>query len=264
MSQILMNRRVAIAGLCVPWMAQIAWADSAEVGIVLLHGKQSSPSRMSGLADDLRAEGFLVSTPAMPWSQTRELDVPYPQALNEIEAAATELIRQGAKRIVVGGHSLGANAAIAYAASGRSVAAIFAIGPGHIPERGGFRKLVTSGVEQARDMIAKGAGDEKASFPDINQGRTREIRTTANAYLSYFDPDGIAAMPRSAAAIPKPLPIFMAVGDSDPITGYARTAIYDAAPPHEKSVYIDGPGDHFSTIRIVTPKLVAWLKSVMA
>ena len=113
-------------------------------------------------------------------------------------------------------------------------------------------------------MVAKGAGDEKAMFPDLDQGRSRQIRVSAKSYLSYFDPEGMGSMPRSAASIAKPLPVFMFVGVSDPIAGYARTAIFDAAPKHEKSVYAEGPGDHLSTIRIATPTLTAWLKALPA
>ena len=264
MTKSLNRRSAAIISLCGMFAPRLGRAAEPPLAVVLLHGKQASPSDLGGLSRDLRSEKLLVTVPTMPWSQAREFDAAYPQALDEIEAAANELARQGASRIVVGGHSLGANAALAYAAAGRSVHAVFALAPGHVPERGGFRRAVASGVEKAREMVAKGAGDEKASFPDLNQGQSRYIRVRANSYLSYFDPEGKGSMPRSAASIAKPIPIFMAVGDSDPIAGYARTAIFDAAPRHEKSIYIDGPGDHLNTIRIATPALITWLKALSA
>jgi pimeloyl-ACP methyl ester carboxylesterase len=215
---------------------------------------------VAGLAQDLRAAGFKVSTPEMPWSQRRELDVTYAEALVEIENAAATLIKEGAKSIVVGGHSIGANGALAYASSGRRVLAIFALAPGHVPERGNFKRTVAPGVERARELIAAGTATAKAWFPDVDQGKTRQVRTTAAAYLSYFDPDGIGAMPNSAAKLPRPVPIFMAVGTSDPIAGYAETNIYNAAPPHPKSQYHSLAGDHLSTIRVATPVLLEWLK----
>lgn len=257
-----MNVRILLFILLCPFMLASAKAAPNDIGIVLLHGKQGSPSSMLGLAQDLRAAGYKVATPEMPWSQRRELDVAYPEALREIETAAATLLKEGAKDIVVGGHSFGGNGAIAYASSGRTALGIFALSPGHVPERGNFRKTAAPGVERARALVAAGTPQEKAWFPDLNQGQSRQIRTTAAAYLSYFDPDGVAAMPKSAAAIPHPVPIFIAVGDSDVIAGYAETAIYQAAPRHEKSVYLAQAGDHMNTIRIATPALVKWLQAL--
>ncbi len=217
---------------------------------------------MSGLARNLRSAGFMVSTPEMPWSQRRELDVSYEDALAEVESEARSLAGKGAKIIVIGGHSLGANGAIAYAASGRRVDAIFALGPGHVPERGNFRRLVAAGVEQAREMVAKGNAEEKSWFPDFNQGSSRQIRTTARTYLSYFNPDGMASMPRSAAAISTALPIFMAVGNADVISNYAEKAIFSVAPRHELSQYVALEADHSTIDRIAAPQLIVWLKSL--
>ncbi|HWH83090.1 MAG TPA: alpha/beta fold hydrolase [Burkholderiaceae bacterium] len=239
-----------------------AQADNGATGVVLLHGKQSNPGRMLGLAHDLRQAGYKVATPEMAWSQRREMDVSYPQALAEIEAVARSLAAEGAKRIVVGGHSLGANAAIAYAGSGRAVHAVFALAPGHIPGAGNFGRAVAPGVEKAREMIKRGQGEEKSWFPDFNQGQGRQIHTAAATYLTYFDPEGIGVMARSIAAIPRPLPIFMAVGVSDSIACCAETAIYNMAPKHGMSQYVAVQADHDSTIRVAAPALLEWLKTL--
>jgi pimeloyl-ACP methyl ester carboxylesterase len=262
LSESLMNLRALLIALLFSVLPISASAAPGDIGIVLMHGKQASPSSMMGLAGDLRAAGYRVSTPEMPWSQRRELDVTYPEALAEIEAAAALLIKDGAKSIVVGGHSFGANGALAYAASARPVVGIIALAPGHVPERGNFRRIVAPGVQQARDMIAAGQAQEKTWFPDVNQGKTRQIKTTAAAYFTYFDPDGIAAMPRVAASLTAPMPIFMAVGNSDVISGYAETAIFNAAPKHEKSQYLTLNADHLNTIRIATPQLISWIQSL--
>lgn len=242
-----------------------AWATLAaesDTGVVLLHGKQSRPADVADLARTLRAAGCKVATPEMAWSQRREFDVPYPAALEEVAAAFQELQAGGATRLVVGGHSLGANAALAYAASGRPLAGVFALSPGHVPEGGGFRREVASGVQKAREMIDKGAGEEKAWFPDTNQGRTRQVHTTANAYLSYFDPQGIASMLNSCRRIPPGVPLFMAVGESEGILPYARDTLFPAAPRNEHSMFIAVPGDHFSAPRAAAPKLVEWMHAV--
>jgi len=88
-----------------------ASAAENEVGIVLLHGKwDRPPSKVLDLARQLEAQGYQVLSPTMPWSGTREYDVPYSQAIVEIESAANSLRDKGAKHVVVGGLSFGANA----------------------------------------------------------------------------------------------------------------------------------------------------------
>jgi acetyl esterase/lipase len=204
----------------------------------------------------------MVAVPEMPWSQRREYDVPYAAALEIVAAAGKDLQDRGAARLIVGGHSLGANAALAYAASGRPVAGVFALSPGHVPEAPGFRREVASGVQKAREMIADGKGAEQAWFPDSNQGRTRQVRTSAEAYLSYFDPEGMGSLMASCRRIPPSVPLFMAVGESEGILPYARDRLFTAAPRHEHSVFLAVPGDHFSAPRAAAPRLLEWLHLV--
>ena len=102
-----------------------AFAADKEIGIVLLHGKwDRQPTKVEGLGRQLEAQGFQVATPTMPWSANREYDVSYPKALNEIAFAVKELRDKGAKHIVIGGLSIGGNAALAYAGSGKPVDAL--------------------------------------------------------------------------------------------------------------------------------------------
>ncbi len=89
----------------------------AGLGVVLLHGKGGTPTSMiEGLNESLRKEGALVDAPELPWSARRIYDATYEQAMTEIDAAVERLKLAGAKNIAVIGHSLGANAAIGYAA----------------------------------------------------------------------------------------------------------------------------------------------------
>lgn len=243
-----------------PW--RVAIAAPEEVGIVMLHGKQSAPRIVAPLAQALRGAGFKVSTPEMAWSRRRDFDIDYPEALAEIDAAASQLTKEGARRIVVGGHSFGANAVLAYGASGRPVAGLFMIAPGHVPDRGRFRRAVEPGVTKAREMVAAGKGSDTDWFPDVNQGRLRQVRTTASAYLSYFDPDGIAAMPKSAASLARAVPFFLAVGDADPAFAYAETAIFRAVPQHPSSQYVTLQADHMGALAAAVPQLLAWLRSL--
>lgn len=50
----------------------------------------------------------------MPWSGRREYDAGMDTAMAEVDAAARALRDAGAKKVVVAGHSMGANAALHY------------------------------------------------------------------------------------------------------------------------------------------------------
>jgi esterase/lipase len=243
--------------------APSAGAADKDIGIVLLHGKwDRQPTNVLGLARALEAQGFQVSTPLMPWAGNREYDVPYVRALNEVSAAAQDLKSKGAKRIVIGGLSIGANAALAYAASGRPVDALFLLSPGHTPYGGRMRTAVEASVIKASEMIRSGAAGDRAYFFDLNQGQSKQVRASAESYFSYFDPDGLAAMPTTAAAIPTAMPIFMAVGSSDPMSAVAEESIFARSPKHPQSVFTIVSADHIGLATVISPALIAWLRSL--
>jgi len=238
-------------------------AAPSDVGVILLHGKwDSPPTHVAYLAKALSARGFKVATPQMPWSKSRHYDVDYPTALSEIDVAVKSLRNEGAKRIVVAGHSFGANAALAYAGSGREVDAIIAIAPGHTPDRGRFRRAVATSVEKARQMIASGKGDEAAYFDDLNQGRVKSIRTAAKNYFSYFDPEGLGAMPKSAAAIRKPTPLLWIVEDPSPLLEAGEDYVFNKAPKHSSSKYLVISSSHIDAPSNASSQIVEWLLSL--
>lgn len=241
----------------------LAWAADGRTGVVLLHGKWGTPARyLDGFAGALGAKGFLVATPLMPWGRGRDYDADYSEALEQIAAEAQSLRQQGAATIVVAGHSFGANAALAYAAGGAEIAGIVMLAPGHTPERKAFRERLAGSVDKARAMLASGKADEKVAFDDLNQGRVAPIWTTPKIYLSYFDPEGIGAMPKSAAAIKRPLAILWVVGTRDPLYGAGEAYAYDKAPAHPKSKFLIVESDHFNTPRDATAAVVSWIESL--
>lgn len=240
-----------------------AFASEKDVGIVLLHGKwDRQPTNVLGLACRLEAEGYQVATPTMPWSGTREYDVSYQQAITEDEVAAKGLRDKGAKHVLIGGLSFGANAALAYAASGKPVDAIFLLSPGHTPYAGRMRAAVETSVAKANEMIKSGAGNDRAWFSDLNQGQSKQIRASAESYFSYFDPEGLAAMPKTATAITNAIPIFMAVGSADPMSSFAEETIFARSPKHPKSAFTVVSADHIGLTTVISSALIAWLKSL--
>src|SRR5580698_4014403 len=151
-----MNRRRIIASIFARALAALAAlglaqnfagaapaADLHGLGVVYLHGKAAWPGALNGgILSSLQDEGALVATPEMPWSFHRRYAATYDEAMTEIDAAVAGLKAKGARRIVVIGHSLGANAAIGYAARRPNLAdlaGVVALSPGHLPEIGNMR-----------------------------------------------------------------------------------------------------------------------------
>ena len=238
-------------------------------GIVYLHGKASWPGAMNGgILSALRDEGALIATPEMPWSFHRRYAATYDQAMAEIDAAVAELKAKGARRIVVIGHSLGANAAIGYAARRRGMAelaGIVALSPAHLPEVGDMRDFVADAVARAKKLVAEGKGDVPQTFPDMAQGIPLIAHATPLVYLSWFDPDGPAVIPKNAAALgaaPHPVPLLWVVGKLDPIDRRGPEYAFDAAAKNPKSKYIEVFAGHLTTPLVARKQVVAWINSL--
>ncbi len=121
-----LTRRCFVAALAVSAAAVQGQAESKACALILVHAKSSGPQSLSALAKRIQpvCAGRAVE---MPWSSRRAADNAGGDALQEIAAQAKSLRQQGYKRVVVLGHGLGANAAIAYAAKG-DVDAVVALG----------------------------------------------------------------------------------------------------------------------------------------
>ncbi|MFZ3360292.1 MAG: alpha/beta hydrolase [Xanthobacteraceae bacterium] len=235
-------------------------------GIVYLHGKGSWPGAFNGgILSALQNEGALIAKPEMPWSFHRRYGATYDQAMGEIDTAIAGLKAKGATRIVVIGHSLGANAAIGYAARHPGLAGVVALSPAHLPEVGEMRSFVADAVMRARKLIAEGKGDVPQTFPDMAQGIPLIAHATPLVYLSYFDPDGPAVIPRNAAAIGgalHPVPLLWVVGKLDPIDRRGPQYAFDAAAKNPKSKYVEVFAGHLTTPLVARKQVVEWINSL--
>ena len=122
-------------------------------------------------------------------------------------------------------------------------------------------KRLRDSVERARSMVAANRGNELESFDDLNQGKQRSIKIAAATYVSYFDPDGLGAMTKNVRKIPQPIPVFMAIGTTDPFFTESR-AVFDSAPAHPASRYVALDTDHPSMPKVVGAELIKWLDSL--
>lgn len=243
--------------------ASLCIASDSSVGVVLLHGKGGYPGHqaISGFAGKLRDSGFIVTVPEMPYSRGRTYDKSYQDTMFEIDDAVADLKKSGAKKIFIAGHSLGANVALHYATR-TSVDGVIAIAPGHSPEAKIMRTKLGGDVEHARNMAIEGQGNKTSRFDDMNQGRTFSVTTTANIYLSWFDPDGQAVMPKNAAALKPGTALLWVIGKRDPLYKAGGSAYaFDKAPPNPRNKYIVVDSDHMSTPIVAAGEIVSWLNT---
>jgi pimeloyl-ACP methyl ester carboxylesterase len=257
---------LAALGLAQSFTGAALAADLHGLGVVYLHGKGGWPGGLNGgILSSLQDEGALVATPEMPWSFHRRYAATYDQAMGEIDAVVADLKAKGATRIVVIGHSLGANAAIGYAARHPDLAGIVALAPGHLPEAERMRSYVADAVARAKQLIAAGQGNVPQSFPDMAQGIPFVATATPIVYLSMFDPDGPAVIPKNAAAMgaaAAPVPLLWAVGKLDPIDRRGPEYAFDVAAKNPKSKYIEVFAGHLTTPLAARKQVVEWINSL--
>lgn len=230
-------------------------------GAVLLHGKWDRPDgALQPLADTLAAAGWRMVVPRCPWSPRRLYDRGFAQALDEIEAAVDALRGSGCRRVLLGGHSLGANAALAAAARGTRADALLMIAPGHLPDRLAADGLTTEALALAR----RSASGHRLRLPDFNQGQQRELRFDPATWLSYFDPDGDAAMPRAAAALTVARPVLWISARRDPLAAIGRGYAFDRLPDDPQNAFVEIDAGHADAPGIAAPVAISWLNELEA
>ena len=157
-------------------------AGAAEkIGVLMLHGKAHGNKSIYHLSGrGLESAGFLVEMPSStPWSPNRIYDRTYLGTLKEMDTAVDKLKAAGATHVIVGGHSIGANVALGYAANRKGLAGLIVLGAGHFISGNFMGKKLGKDVARAKDMIAAGKGKEMANFDDINQRKTSSREMTA-------------------------------------------------------------------------------------
>jgi pimeloyl-ACP methyl ester carboxylesterase len=236
-------------------------ASANQLGVVLMHGKQSAPNEHASLAAAMADAGFATDVPEMCWSGRRIYDRPYGDCLREIDDAIARLKQKGTRVFVVAGHSLGANGALAYGATTKGLKGVIALAPGHRPESLNKRAEVVESLGRARKLVAAGQGDSPSRFTDFNGDFAVTVTATPNAYLSFIAPDAPAVMPRNAARLGAPL--LYVVGTGDPLQR-GPDEIFAKAPPHSLNRYVTVRAGHFDTSAASAPAVIAWLKEIAA
>lgn len=262
---------------CVVLFASAAAAEApatGRIGIVLLHGKLGNPFGMASgtrapiggqLVARLRRAGYRVAVPEMCWSRARSFDRTYTGCFADVDAAIAELKAQGATAIVVGGLSLGGNAAIAYGATHPGLLGVIGLSPADDPalkaaNNSGFR----DSLARARRLVAQGQADAKTTFDDANTGPdgtyAMTLYTTPRIFLSFFDSDSLANLPASVAKLT--VPLLWVAGDDDPSQRSGRTYAFDKAPANPLNRYAVVHATHLDVPDAAVPVVLAWLAAL--
>jgi hypothetical protein len=128
-----------------------------------------------------------------------------------------------------------------------------------------MRSYVADAVARAKKLIAEGQGNVPQTFPDMAQGIPLSATATPNVYVSMFDPEGPAVIPKNAAIIGaarNPVPLLWVVGKLDPIDRRGPEYAFDAAAKNPKSKYVEVFAGHLTTPLVARGKVVDWINSL--
>jgi len=117
-------------------------------------------------------------------------------------------------------------------------------------------------VDNARGLVAAGKGDELLDIEDFNQGKKRSMRMRADVLWSYFDPEGLGHMPKTAAGFKRSVPLLWVVGTNDPLFALGADFAYSKAPPNPKSQYVVVNAGHGDIPDVAAAQVADWIKNL--
>lgn len=184
--------------------------------------------------------------------------------MEEVAASVKRLRDRGASKVVVGGHSMGAAAALIYGAR-HPVDGLLLLAPGHHPQSNSLRDRFGASVARARELAAAGKGNDKEEFDDFDASQTPPafaITTTPRIYLSYFDPNGIANTLVAAGKIPPTVPVLWVDGTNENpgLKSYGQK-VYGAIGS-SASKHVEVTASHITVTRDSSAEVPAWLRSL--
>ncbi len=164
----------------------LTFAETAKIGIVIMHGKGGSPDQhVNGIANALERDGYLVANLEMPWSKRHEYNASVSAAEEQVDSALTKMRKQGATHLFVSGHSQGGGFALYFGGRHR-VDGVIGLAPGGNVGRPRFsvRSWVNS-VARARKLIEKGKGDETTRLMDHEDRKVLSLSSSHPTTISH-------------------------------------------------------------------------------
>ncbi len=230
-----------------------------------MHGKWDSPNGyMLKFAQQLESEGFLVTSPEMPWSGQRAYDVDMATFAKETDSAIKSLRDRGAQKICIAGHSSGATGAIFYSTQSK-IDCIIPLAPGPFTSFPKYRDRVKDDINKASEMIANGQGDEKAWFTDLNSGnRSKLLRMSAKIFLEQNGPDGPGDNDRNVALILPGTAVLWVVssGEDQPRRSNQDDA-FKRIPDTSSKTFLEVPGEHMNMPDNAVGPAIEWMKKTI-
>lgn len=233
-----------------------------KVGVVLMHGKDGTAKQKSpiGKLASYLSSDFEVEAPDMPWSRSNRFNGTLEEAFARIDKAVADLKDDGATKIVVGGHSMGAATALAYATQRPGLAGVLMMAPGHRPDT--YEDQNAKALDKARALIAAGTPEEEVDIYDVNQGARISRSLDADVALSWFDPAGLAVMQNAAPKLQPDTPVLFIIGEKDRLHPTGESLIFAKLPAHARSAYTVVPGGHKATPMKGKSEIKDWLNSL--
>ena len=246
-------------------MSAIAETPNSKIGIVLMHGKGSMPSKgIDKLAMALDKDGFIVENLEMPWSGKRDYNATAETAEAEVVAALTSLRSKGAEKVFIAGHSFGGGFAL-YFGTKHVVDGIIPIAPGGNAAMPIFQEKLGEYVEHARKLIADGKGSETTRLMD-HEGKkgTYPIITTPASYLSWFDPEGVMNGWNAVKNMNPATPVLFIVPKHDyPPLLKIKQELFDGLPENPHTRLYEPNSDHVGAIAASTDEIIQWIGRVV-
>lgn len=234
------------------------------LGIVIMHGKGGSPTRLvADLARGLEAKGYLVANLEMPWSGKRNYDVTTTKGEEEVEAALAGLRAKGAKKVFVCGHSQGGVFAL-HLAGKIAADGFITIAPGGNVASKFFLDNVGGSLALARQLVAEGKGGEVARLNDIEGSKgAYEVPAIPAAYVTWFDPQGAMNMDRAVRAVNARVPMLWVAPTRD-YPGLIRTSLplYRELPKNPLTRLYEPSADHRGAPSASLDEIVRWTREV--
>ena len=234
-------------------------------GYLLLHGKGSGPRLpacvMNPLANKMQEDGLLLEHNHMSWGLGSLYFHHIDESLNDIAQGIERLKSQGATRIHLVGHSLGANVAFYYASKFINFTSIVALAPAHNTHIAKFNQWSNWSRNKAQSLISQGQ-DGPADFIDVSMLDVYIINCIPSAYLSYLDPMGDSVMTKNVRRFKQPVNLFIGTGVKDTTQLNARGLLYDPAKKTQHSTILESDDDHFTIPINSYPIWRAWCEGL--
>jgi hypothetical protein len=88
------------------------------------------------------------------------------------------------------------------------------------------------------------------------------MSSTVSIYLSYFDPNGLANMPKSASLVTKSIPVLCVMSSAEQSLG--KDYFFSKLPIHPLSKYIETSASHIQAPEVTYDGASSFMKSVIS